>query len=173
MIKEAENLDYLLLCVLEQQEGIMYWSLIIVTKRRLVICVNCMLNKNAYIWHLMKPFCFCPRLKSSGKKYRNSMFSRKWLEQSEALHIHACRMGTNLDDAEDFIVSAVFSLAVDEEVIELEYANPKDAQRCALDPSAICHDTCSSNGIRYLPLVVWQLLFTLNEQSQVWDISGQ
>lgn len=63
-------------------------------------------------------------------------------------------MGTYLDDAEDFIISAVFSLAVDEEVIELEYANPKDAQRRALDPSAICHDTCSSNSIRYLPLVV-------------------
>lgn len=35
--------------------------------------------------------------------------------------------GTNLNDTEDFIVSAVLSLTVDEEVIELEYADPKDA----------------------------------------------
>lgn len=81
--------------------------------------------------------------------------------------------GTYLNDTEDFIVSAVLSLAVDKEVIELEYADPKDAQRRALDPSAISHDTRSSNGIRYLPLVVWQLLLTLNEQPQVRDISGQ
>lgn len=62
--------------------------------------------------------------------------------------------GTYLDDAEGFIVSAVFSLAIHQKVIELEYSNPKYAQGCALDPSTICHDTCSSNGIRDLPLVV-------------------
>lgn len=62
--------------------------------------------------------------------------------------------GTNLNDAEDFIVRAVFSLAIHEEVIELEDANPEYAQGCALDPSAVCHNTRGSNGIRYLPLVI-------------------
>lgn len=82
-------------------------------------------------------------------------------------------MTTNLDDAEDLIVSAVFPLAIHQEVVELEYANPKYAQGCALDPSAIRHNARSSNGIRYLPLVVRELLLALNEQPQVGDVSGQ
>lgn len=72
-----------------------------------------------------------------------------------------------LDDAENFIVCAVFSLAIHQEVIELEYTNPEYAQGCALNPSAISHNAGSCNGIRYLPLVVRKLLFTLNEQPQV------
>lgn len=78
-----------------------------------------------------------------------------------------------LDDAENFVVCAVFSLAVHQEVIELEYANPKYAQGRALNPGAVSHDARGCNGIRYLPLVVRKLLFTLNEQPQVWDVSGQ
>lgn len=69
-----------------------------------------------------------------------------------------------LDEAEDFIIRAVFSLAIHQEVIELEYADSKYSQRCAFNPSAIGHDACSSDSIRYLPLVVRKLLFTLNEQ---------
>lgn len=78
-----------------------------------------------------------------------------------------------LDDAEDFIICAVFSLAIHQEVVELEYADPKYAQGCAFNPSAISHDACSSNGIRYLPLVVRKLLLTLHEQPQVRDVSSQ
>lgn len=72
-----------------------------------------------------------------------------------------------LDDAENFVVRAVFSLAIHQEVIELEYANPEYAQGCALNPSAVGHNAGSCNGIGYLPLVVRKLLFTLHEQPQV------
>lgn len=78
-----------------------------------------------------------------------------------------------LDDAQDFIICAVFSLAIHQEVIELEYADPKYAQGRAFNPSTIGHDACSSDSIRYLPLVVRKLLFTFNEQPQVGDVSSQ
>lgn len=42
-----------------------------------------------------------------------------------------------LDDAQDFIICAVFSLAIHQEVIELEYADPKYAQGRALDRKSV------------------------------------
>lgn len=79
----------------------------------------------------------------------------------------------NLNEAQQLVISEVFSLAVDQEVAELRGRQAEYSERGVLYPRAVTHDAGRCYGVRDLLLVVRQRLPGADEEAHIRAVSCQ